>query len=101
MSRRMENQQGLFLFVPFIGEEYDDTIDIDYSEVERRAQLAINVLSLYNPANRNEKEKYIIPAKYKRSILDELAKLGIDYSFIYPEDHAKKAEMIKAKYLGL
>ena len=101
MSRRMENQQGLFLFVPFIGEEYDDTIDIDYSEVERRAQLAINVLSLYNPENRNEKEKYIIPAKYKRSILDELAKLGIDYSFIYPEDHAKKAEMIKAKYLGL
>ena len=49
----------------------------------------------------NEKEKYIIPAKYKRPILDELAKLGIDYSFIYPEDHTKKAEMIKDKYLGL
>ncbi|WP_457801853.1 hypothetical protein [Limosilactobacillus reuteri] len=31
----------------------------------------------------------------------ELAKLGIDYSFIYPEDHAKKAEMIKDRYLGL
>ena len=44
---------------------------------------------------------YLIPAKYKRPILDELAKLGIDYSFIYPEDHAKKAEMIKDKYLGL
>ena len=101
MSRRMENQQGLFLFVPFIGEEYAPTINIDYSEVERRAQLAINILSLYNAENPAEKEKYIIPAKYKRSILDELAKLGIDYSFIYPEDHAKKAEMIKAKYLGL
>lgn len=100
MSRRMENQQGLFLFVPFIGEEYDPSVDIDYSEVERRAQLAIDILSLYNPGNPNEKEKYIIPAEYKRSILDELAKLGIDYSFIYPEDHAKKAEMIKAKYLG-
>ena len=36
----------------------------------------------------------------KRPILDELAKLGIDYSFIYPEDHAKKAEVIKDKYLG-
>lgn len=101
MSRRMENQQGLFLFVPFICEEYDPTINIDYSEVERRAQLAIDILSLYNAENPAEKEKYIIPAKYKRSILDELAKLGIDYSFIYPEDHAKKAEMIKAKYLGL
>ncbi|MBB1062982.1 FRG domain-containing protein [Limosilactobacillus fastidiosus] len=100
MSRRMENQQGLFLFVPFIGEEYDSSVDINYSEVERRAQLAIDILSLYNPDNPNEKEKYIIPAEYKRPILDELAKLGIDYSFIYPEDHAKKAEMIKAKYLG-
>ena len=59
------------------------------------------MLSLYNPDNPNEKEKYIIPVQYKQSILDELAKLGIDYSFIYPEDHAKKAEMIKSKYLGL
>ncbi len=78
MSRRMENQQGLFLFVHFIGEEYDPTINIDYSEVERRAQLAIDILSLYNAENPAEKEKYIILAKYKRSILDELAKLGID-----------------------
>lgn len=101
MNRRMENQQGLFLFVPFIGDEYDQSVEIDYSEVERRAQLAIDILSLYNPQKPNEKEKYIIPAKYKRPILDELAKLGIDYSFIYPEDHAKKAEMIKNKYLGL
>ena len=101
MSRRMENQQGLFLFVPFIGDEYDFSVEIDYSEVEHRAQLAIDVLSLYNPDNPNEKEKYIIPVQYKQSILDELAKLGIDYSFIYPEDHAKKAEMIKSKYLGL
>ena len=58
----------------------------------------IQVISCNLP---NGKEKYIIPAKYKRPILDELAKLGIDYSFIYPEDHAKKAEMIKDKYLGL
>lgn len=101
MSRRMENQQGLFLFVPFIGEEYDQSVEIDYAEVERRAQLTIDILSLYNPDNPDEKEKYIIPAKYKRPILDELAKLGIDYSFIYPEDHAKKAEMIREKYLGL
>ncbi|MDD6432667.1 MAG: FRG domain-containing protein [Lactobacillaceae bacterium] len=101
MSRRMENQQGLFLFVPFIGDEYDRSVDIDYTEVERRAQMAIDVLSLYNADNSNEKEKYIIPAQYKRPILDELAKLGIDYSFIYPEDHAKKAEMIKDRYLGL
>ena len=63
--------------------------------------MAIDVLSLYNADNPNEKEKYIIPAQYKRPILDELAKLGIDYSFIYPEDHAKKAEMIKNRYLGL
>lgn len=101
MSRRMENQQGLFLFVPFIGDEYDQSVTINYPEVERRAQLAIDILSLYNPDNPNEKEKYIIPAKYKRPILDELARLGIDYSFIYPEDHTKKAEMIKDKYLGL
>lgn len=101
MSRRIENQQGLFLFVPFISDEYDQSVDIDYAEVERRAQSAIDILSLYNPDNPDEKEKYIIPAKYKRPILDELAKLGIDYSFIYPEDHAKKAEMIKEKYLGL
>lgn len=101
MSRRMENQQGLFLFVPFVGDEYDQSVKIDYSEVERRAQLAIDILSLYNTDNPNEKEKYIIPAKYKRPILDELAKLGIDSSFIYPEDHAKKAELIKNKYLGL
>lgn len=101
MSRRMENQQGLFLFVPFIGDEYDQAVDIDYAEVEHRAQMAIDVLSLYNPAKPSEKEKYIIPLQYKRSILDELAKLGIDYSFIYPEDHAKKAEMIRNKYLGL
>lgn len=101
MSRRMENQQGLFLFVPFIGDEYDRSVNIDYAEVERQAQMAINILSLYNPDNPNEKEKYIIPAEYKRPILDELAKLGIDYSFIYPEDHAKKAEMIKDRYLGL
>lgn len=101
MSRRMENQQGLFLFVPFIGDEYDQSVKIDYADVERQAQLAIDILSLYNADKPNEKEKYIIPAKYKRSILDELAKLGIDYSFIYPEDHAKKAEMIKDKYLGL
>lgn len=52
----MENQQGLFLFVPFIGEEYDPTINIDYSEVERRAQLAIDILSLYNAENPAEKE---------------------------------------------
>ncbi|KRL26015.1 hypothetical protein FD27_GL001402 [Limosilactobacillus frumenti DSM 13145] len=101
MSRRMENQQGLFLFVPFIGDEYDQSVNVDYHEIERQAQAAIDILSLYNADNPNEKEKYIIPAKYKRSILDELAKLGIDYSFIYPEDHAKKAEMIKNKYLGL
>lgn len=101
MSRRMENQQGLFLFVPFIGDEYDRSVTIDYQEVERRAQLAIDILSLYNPDNPNEKEKYIIPTKYKRSILDELAQLGIDYSFIYPEDHAKKAEMIRDRYLGI
>lgn len=101
MSRRMENQQGLFLFVPFIGDEYDRSVEIDYAEVERRAQLTINILSLYNPNDPNEKEKYIIPTEYKRPILDELAQLGIDYSFIYPEDHAKKAEMIKNKYLGL
>lgn len=101
MSRRMENQQGLFLFVPFIGDEYDQSVEIDYEEVEKRAQLAIDILSLYNSTNPDEKEKYIIPAQYKRPILDELAKLGIDYSFIYPEDHAKKAEMIKDKYLGL
>lgn len=101
MSRRMENQQGLFLFVPFIGDEYDQAVEVDYAEVERQAQLAIDILSLYNPEKPDEKEKYIIPAQYKRSILDELAKLGIDYSFIYPEDHAKKAEMIKDRYLGL
>lgn len=101
MSRRMENQQGLFLFVPFISDEYDRTVQIDYAEVEQRAQLAIDILSLYNPDNPHEKEKYIVPAKYKRPILDELAKLGIDYGFIYPEDHGKKAEMIKNKYLGL
>lgn len=101
MSRRMENQQGLFLFVPFVSDEYDRTVQIDYSEVEKRAQLAIDILSLYNKDNPHEKEKYIVPAEYKRSILDELAKLGIDYGFIYPEDHAKKAEMIKDKYLGL
>lgn len=101
MNRRMENQQGLFLFVPFIGDEYDPSVTIDYAEVEQRAQRAINILSLYNTDHPNEKEKYIIPAQYKRPILDELAKLGIDYSFIYPEDHAKKAEMIKDKYLGL
>lgn len=101
MSRRMENQQGLFLFVPFVSDEYDQSVKVDYAEVERRAQLAIDILSLYNPDKPGEKEKYIIPAQYKRSILDELAKLGIDYSFIYPEDHAKKAEMIKDKYLGL
>ena len=94
MSRRMENQQGLFLFVPFIGDEYDQAVEVDYAEVERQAQLAIDILSLYNPEKPDEKEKYIIPAQYKRSILDELAKLGIYYSFIYPEDHAKKAEMI-------
>ena len=101
MSRRMENQQGLFLFVPFIGDEYDQSVNINYSEVERQAQSAIDILSLYNSEKPNEKEKYIIPAQYKRPILDELSKLGIDYSFIYPEDHAKKAEMIKEKYLGL
>ena len=101
MSRRMENQQGLFLFVPFIGDEYDQSVTIDYAEVEHRAQLAIDVLSLYNPDNPDEKEKYIIPVQYKHGILDELAKLGIDYSFIYPEDHTKKAELIKNKYLEL
>lgn len=99
MSRRMENQQGLFLFVPFISDEYDSAVPIDYHEVERLAQQAIDVLSLYHPDHPDEKEKYIIPAKYKRAILDELATLGIDYSFIYPEDHAKKAEMIKNRYL--
>lgn len=101
MSRRMENQQGLFLFVPFISDEYDQSVDVDYSEIEKRAQLAIDILSLYRDDQSNEKEKYIVPTRYKRPILDELAKLGIDYSFIYPEDHAKKAEMIKNRYLGL
>lgn len=101
MSRRMENQQGLFLFVPFVSDEYDQSVKVKYSEVERRAQLNIDILSLYRKDKPNEKEKYIIPAKYKRPILDELAKLGIDYGFIYPEGHAKKAEMIKEKYLGL
>lgn len=95
----MENQQGLFLFVPFISDEYDPAVQVDYYEVERRAQQAIDVLSLYNDEHPSEKEKYIIPAKYKRAILDELATLGIDYSFIYPEDHAKKAEMIKNRCL--
>lgn len=101
MSRRMENQQGLFLFVPFVSDEYDQSVKVKYTEVERRAQLNIDILSLYRKDKPNEKEKYIVPAKYKRPILDELAKLGIDYGFIYPEDHAKKAEMIKEKYLGL
>jgi hypothetical protein len=101
MSRRMENQQGLFLFVPFIGDEYDQSVAIDYAEVEHRAQLAIDVLSLYNHDHPDEKEKYIIPVQYKHGILDELAKLGIDSSFIYPEDHTKKAELIKNKYLEL
>lgn len=98
MSRRIENQQGMFLFVPFISAEYNLKAKVDYIEIERQAQRAIDILSLYN--ENNEKEKYIIPFQYKRSILEELARLGIDYSFIYPEDHGKKAEMIRNKYLA-
>lgn len=99
MSRRMENQHGMFLFVPFVSDEYDDSINIDYANVERQAQMSIDILSLYNSDNEDEKEKYIIPYQYKHSILQELSQLGIDEGFIYPDDHSRKANLIKERYL--
>lgn len=85
---RIKNQQGLFLFTPFVdtsNKNYPQTLQdkLDLLRVTQNDDIPITL---------------VIPSKVKKSIQKELTALGITEDFIYP-DHSRITKNIKESYL--
>lgn len=91
IDSRIRNQKGAFIFVPFIVSE------IGYDGVVKENLELIDMIRYRSKSKKMI--KFRIPQKRKEYILEELATLGINRSFIYPDDYSMVAGEIKEKYL--
>lgn len=91
IDSRIKNQKGTFIFVPFI------VPDKQYSEVKAEDSELIDMIRYRSGSGKTI--KYRIPQKQKEYILEELATLGINRSFIYPDDYSMVAGEIKEKFM--
>ncbi|MDO7795387.1 FRG domain-containing protein [Lactiplantibacillus plantarum] len=86
IDNRIKNQQGLFLFTPFV--------DTSLTGFEQATQNRLNLLRV---TNGSKMVRFSIPCDSKADILAELAQCGITEDFIYP-DHSHIASSIKDKF---
>ncbi|MCC4398008.1 FRG domain-containing protein [Limosilactobacillus reuteri] len=100
IDRRIKNQKGLFLFVPFVGDinytRQDGAWANYYGDKIWAAQNSINSLRLFN--NNGKLISFTIPKDKKTDILTELEEIGIDRTFIYPDDYSILSKQIEEKY---
>ncbi|MCI1699185.1 FRG domain-containing protein [Liquorilactobacillus nagelii] len=89
IDQRIKNQQGLFMFVPFVynyGFKEDGTqVALKSYEVQNRTQTRINILRLLSNSSDPQPMTFVIPHCEKASIRSELESMGITESFIYPD----------------
>lgn len=88
---RIKNQKGAFIFVPFI------VPDMKFDEVIAEDLELIEMIRYRSDSGKAI--RFRIPQKQKEYILEELATLGINRSFIYPDDYSMVAGEIKEKFL--
>ncbi|AVK62365.1 hypothetical protein C5Z25_11620 [Lactobacillus sp. CBA3605] len=94
---RINNQRGLFLFVPFVLAD-----SIDYGNLSKEAEkVAVETAERRIETLRVSKVgkliKFVVRANKKASILAELAQIGVTEDFIYP-DHEHIAKKIRERY---
>lgn len=96
IDERIRNQKGLFLFVPFVGEvnytDYHGAVFNNYDDKLWAVQNSINSLRLFN--DDGDLISFVIPKEKKLKILNELREVGVDSTFIYPDNYSKISEQI-------
>lgn len=89
IDQRIKNQQGLFMFVPFVYncgfEKSGSQVALNSDEVQNRTQTRINILRLLSDSTDPQPMAFVIPHCKKSSIRSELESVGITESFIYPD----------------
>lgn len=94
IDRRIKNQRGLFMFVPFVDNygftKNESSVLLASEEIQKRTQTRINILRLLSsPENATPENQqpvtFVIPYENKGLIRTELESMGITESFIYPD----------------
>lgn len=85
IDQRIKNQKGLFIFTPFV-------YDRDFNTLSEKTEKLINILRIRN--SEGKMIKLQIPASKKKRMLEDLSLIGIDLSFIYPDDYSNTADNI-------
>lgn len=91
IDKRIENQSGLFMFVPFVSGTHENPNGDPDATQER-----INTLA-FRFSNCNGPIKLIIPDDIKPDIRNQLKVVNITNSFIYP-DHSEIAKEITSEF---
>lgn len=98
IDKRIRNQQGLFMMVPFVSKKSAKVNGkFDFNKYCRLINDRINILGVTCKDSSGEDSKTLrikIPKYAKKNLRDELSLLGIKKSFIYPDDPSNVAEEI-------
>lgn len=103
IDQRIRNQNGVFMLVPFIDnntQKNNGSLQHLTTDVyKNKIQKAIDILSLKDKGSDHKKVVFKIPGEKKSKIRNQLTKIGITESFIYP-DSSHIANEIAQKYEG-
>lgn len=109
ISNRIKNQDGSFIMTPFISiNSSNHTIEFDESEnklnnmklTQEFVQNRLNMLAVYKE-NSDEKVVLKVNKRDKSKIRKQLTMIGINNSFIYPDDESSVAKDIVNKLLDM
>lgn len=88
IDQRIRNQNGLFMFVPFVSSSLitdNGSSQLKNNEYNNKVQKTIDILSLKDKINLEKKIVFNIPGNKKSEIRKELKNIGVTESFIYPD----------------
>ena len=88
IDQRIRNQNGLFMFVPFVSSSLitdNGSSQLKNNEYNNKVQKTIDILSLKDKTNLEKKIVFNIPGNKKSEIRKELKNIGVTESFIYPD----------------